>query len=318
MQLTEWHVSNFSIVNAVWLFFCLAFFISLNIHVFIKGHTNSILHILFQDFIRYGKTKKDLQRPKRLYSFDVPKRWFSHFYVISVIWNGMLLWLLLHVVFSGEQFPRWLQTVLYVLCQHAPMDKSGDEVSVVLMLVLLLLQSIHRLIECLFISVFSNGVIHLVQYCFGVCYYILLGLTILCQKTFTENKAYSLSDLYEQVGWNHIMGSAIFLWGFCHQYRCHAILANLRKNKSGEVVTWSHSIPYGDWFEHVSCPNYLAELVIYLGMGLVFGGLNFTWWLVVMYVLFSHALEAVLCHEFYVKKFESYPKHRKAFIPLIF
>lgn len=87
---------------------------------------------------------------------------------------------------------------------------------------------------------------------------------------------------------------------------------------AGEVLSLKHSIPFGDWFERVSCPHYFAELLIYISMAITFGFHNVTWWFVVMYVFFNQTLAAVLCHEFYQEKFTSYPKHRKAFIPFIF
>lgn len=87
---------------------------------------------------------------------------------------------------------------------------------------------------------------------------------------------------------------------------------------AGKVVSLSHSVPFGDWFENVSCPHYFAELLIYISMAITLGIDNVTWWCVVMYVLFNQALAAVLCHEFYQKSFSSYPKHRKAFIPFVF
>ncbi|POI25862.1 hypothetical protein CIB84_010388, partial [Bambusicola thoracicus] len=42
-------------------------------------------------------------------------------------------------------------------------------------------KSFQRLVECLYTSVFSNGVIHIVQYCFGLGYYVAVGSTVLCQ-----------------------------------------------------------------------------------------------------------------------------------------
>lgn len=86
---------------------------------------------------------------------------------------------------------------------------------------------------------------------------------------------------------------------------------------TGEVLSLRHSIPFGDWFERVSCPHYFAELLIYISMAITFGFHNVTWWFVVLYVFFNQTLAAVLCHEFYQEKFTSYPKHRKAFIPFI-
>jgi len=76
-------------------------------------------------------------------------------------------------------------------------------------------------------------------------------------------------------------------------------------------------LPRGGWFELVSCPHYLAELLIYVGLSLAVGGLSLTWWLVVLYVLFNQGLAAQLCHDLYASKYEAYPRHRKAFIPFV-
>lgn len=43
------------------------------------------------------------------------------------------------------------------------------------------LHSARRLFECYCVSVFSHAVMHLVHYCFGLAYYVLLGLTVLTQ-----------------------------------------------------------------------------------------------------------------------------------------
>ncbi|KAL7981783.1 hypothetical protein Chor_000840, partial [Crotalus horridus] len=120
------------------------------------------------------------------------------------------------------------------------------------------------------------------------------------------------------VCWYHVLGLVMFCWASVHQHRCHVILANLRKDKSGKVVSLDHSIPFGDWFEMVSCPHYFAEFLIYTSMAVTFGFYNLTWWLVVTCVFFNQALSAVLCHEYYLNKFKHYPKYRKAYVPFIF
>lgn len=86
---------------------------------------------------------------------------------------------------------------------------------------------------------------------------------------------------------------------------------------AGAVETLAHRLPVGGCFELVSCPHYFAELLIYVSLALVLGGRSLTWWLVVLYVLFNQALAAQLSHDFYVGKYESYPRHRKAFIPFV-
>ncbi|XP_025942209.1 polyprenol reductase isoform X2 [Apteryx rowi] len=271
----------------------------------------------FQDLIRYGKTKSDCeQRPAWLRLFDVPKRWFTHFYVVSVLWNGFLLIWLIQARFLRGSLSSWLQHLHHALSRASQNEDIESECfSALLVLLLLWLHSFRRLAECLCTSVFSNGVLHIVQYCFGLGYYIAVGLTVLCQ---VPSNFRSGEELSVQICWYHIIGIVMYIWASLHQHRCLVILANLRKSKSGKVVNLSHSIPFGDWFERVSCPHYFAELLIYVSMAITLGFHNVTWWFVVMYVLFSQALTAVLCHEFYQNRFSSYPKHRKAFIPFVF
>lgn len=88
-------------------------------------------------------------------------------------------------------------------------------------------------------------------------------------------------------------------------------------HSAGAVETFAHRMPKGGCFQLVSCPHYFAELLIYVSLGFVFGGLSLTWWLVVLYVFFNQALAGQLSHELYVSKYQSYPKDRKAFIPFV-
>ncbi|XP_006001438.1 polyprenol reductase [Latimeria chalumnae] len=305
-------------IELLWLILAGSFSLALVLHLLSAGRQSAFWDC-FQDLIRYGKTKADSgRRQKWLRVFDVPKRWFSHFYAVSVIWNGFLLLFLLQAVLLGHPFPVWLQTLLHFLCGNSVKENSAEVLSVLLVQTLLWLHCFRRLTECVSVSVFSNGVIHLVQYCFGLSYYIVLGLTVTCRAASLGKSAIQVDDLLAQVGLHHLVGTAVYLWASLHQHRCLVILADLRKIKSGQVVNMGHMVPYGDWFEQVSCPHYLTELLIYVAFCITFGGQDLTWWLIVAYVLFNQALTAVLSHEYYIKKFESYPKHRKAFIPFIF
>lgn len=53
--------------------------------------------------------------------------------------------------------------------------------SAFLVLVFVWLHSLRRLFECVYVSVFSNAMIHIVSYCLGLVYYILVGITVLSQ-----------------------------------------------------------------------------------------------------------------------------------------
>ncbi|KAM6429338.1 polyprenal reductase [Rhynochetos jubatus] len=271
----------------------------------------------FQDLIRYGKTKRGCgQCPAWFRLLQVPKRWFTHFYVVSVLWNGFLLIWLFQAEFLRGSLPSWIQHVHHALGRDSQSEDTGNEhFSALLVLLLLWLHSCRRLAECLWTSVFSSGVIHIVQYCFGLVYYIAVGSTVLCQVPANVRNGKELSV---QICWYHLVGVTVYTWASLHQHKCLVILANLRKSKSGKVINLSHGVPFGDWFERVSCPHYFAELLIYVSMAITLGFHSVTWWCVVTCVLFNQALAAVLCHEFYQKNFTSYPKHRKAFIPFVF
>lgn len=62
------------------------------------------------------------------------------------------------------------------------------QLSTLLVMLLLCIHSLRRLMECLCVSVFSDGAIHLVQYVFGLGYYIILGLTVLCLDRLGKGK----------------------------------------------------------------------------------------------------------------------------------
>ncbi|XP_036057580.1 polyprenol reductase isoform X2 [Onychomys torridus] len=304
-------------LRTVWLALAAAFLLALLLQLAPAGLLPSCA--LFQDLIRYGKTKlSGPRRPAVCRAFDVPKRYFSHFYVISVLWNGFLLWFLSQSLFLGAPFPDWLHALLRTL--GATQFRVGElALSTFLVLVFVWVHSLRRLFECFYISIFSNAVIHIVQYCFGLVYYVLVGLTVLSQVPMEDKNVYVLGkNLLLQARWFHILGMMMFFWSSAHQYKCHVILSNLRRNKKGVIVHCQHRIPFGDWFEYVSSANYLAELMIYISMAVTFGFHNLTWWLVVTYVFFSQALSAFFNHTFYKSTFVSYPKHRKAFLPFLF
>ncbi|XP_037627204.1 polyprenol reductase [Sebastes umbrosus] len=304
---------SLSFTDVLWAFLASCFLLAFCVHKISLRHETRRVYVLFQDLIRYGKTKQTLKRDDRLRLFDVPKRWFWHFYAISVGWNGLLLTIYLNLIFQHQSLPSWLTGILDILTGVPSTDSHVPQLSTLLVLLLLCVHSLRRLLECLFVSVFSDGALHLVQYVFGVCYYIVLGLTVLCSDRLEKGTGTLLS----QLDWFHVAGSALFIGASLMQHQSMVLLARLRTGKTGAVETLAHRAPEGGWFELVSCPHYFAELLIYVSLSLVFGGLTLTWWLVVLYVLFNQALAAQLCHELYISKYESYPRHRKAFIPFV-
>ncbi|KAI3959165.1 hypothetical protein MKX01_023841 [Papaver californicum] len=115
--------------------------------------------------------------------------------------------------------------------------------------------------------------------------------------------------------WSQWIGAAIFIWGWIHQRRCHAILGSLREQKEQND---KYVIPYGDWFRFVSSPHYLAEIVIYGGLLFASGGSDLTIWLLFGFVVANLTFAAAETHKWYIEKFAKYPSERRAILPFVY
>ena len=102
----------------------------------------------------------------------------------------------------------------------------------------------------------------------------------------------------------------IFFTGFIINISSDNILFKLRKDGKGE-----YSIPNGKLFNYISCPNYLGEILEWLGwaiMVLSFAGFSFFVW-----TLANLIPRALSTHKWYNQKFQDYPKDRKALLPYL-
>ncbi|KAK7404394.1 hypothetical protein VNO78_05263 [Psophocarpus tetragonolobus] len=109
------------------------------------------------------------------------------------------------------------------------------------------------------------------------------------QMQVTELEFWQFLTPLFKLGWKHWIGAAVFLWGWIHQRQCHKILDSLRHSREAD----EYVIPHGDWFDIVSSPHYLSEIVANLSFA------------------------AVETHSWYRQKFEDYPNSRFAIIPFI-
>ncbi len=107
-----------------------------------------------------------------------------------------------------------------------------------------------------------------------------------------------------------VVGTAVFLVGFVINQHADYVLLHLRK--PGET---GYKIPYGGMYRFVSCPNYLGELVEWIGWAILtwsLGGLTFAFWTAANLVP-----RALSHHRDYHKRFPEYPADRKAVIPFL-
>ncbi|XP_037069859.1 polyprenol reductase-like [Pollicipes pollicipes] len=184
---------------------------------------------------------------------------------------------------------------------------------------LLTTQICRRLYEHVFVHVPSNTRIHLGQYVAGVLHYVLGVAAVLAEAPgFVEDggrgrRLFNVTKL----SWLDRTCGAIFMLAWLHQYKAHCIFANLRKDESGAVVSERHAIPRGDWFEYVSCPHYLAEVVMYTCLAVILGPAHLSWLAVWFWVVSNQVGAALMSHIWYRQKFDDYPAQRRAILPYL-
>jgi protein-S-isoprenylcysteine O-methyltransferase Ste14 len=124
---------------------------------------------------------------------------------------------------------------------------------------------------------------------------------------------FALSDPYP-VEWltdpRFLVGAAVFLAAWAANVHADAILFRLRR--PGET---GYAIPRGGLYRWISCPNYFAECVEWLGWALLtwsLPGLVFALWTAA-----NLAPRALTHHRWYQEKFPDYPVERKALVPFV-
>lgn len=56
----------------------------------------------------------------------------------------------------------------------------------------------------------------------------------------------------------------VLLWSSYMQFKTNVILANLRKNKQGNVTSYDHKISHDGLFKYISGPLQLTEILVYI------------------------------------------------------
>lgn len=107
-----------------------------------------------------------------------------------------------------------------------------------------------------------------------------------------------------------LVGVVVFVFGFVLNRWSDAILRGLRR--PGER---GYRIPTGWPYRWLSCPNYLGELLIWIGFALAAwspAGLAFA-----LYTAANLVPRAIDHHLWYRRSFPDYPKERWAIVPLV-
>jgi 3-oxo-5-alpha-steroid 4-dehydrogenase 1 len=105
-----------------------------------------------------------------------------------------------------------------------------------------------------------------------------------------------------------VSGVVLFLIGFVINRQADHTLRNLRKPGESD-----YKVPYGGLYRWISCPNYLGEILTWIGWAVAtwsLPGLSFAVWTIANLVPRARAH-----HAWYRAHFSDYPTQRKALVP---
>jgi protein-S-isoprenylcysteine O-methyltransferase Ste14 len=106
------------------------------------------------------------------------------------------------------------------------------------------------------------------------------------------------------------LGVALFGFGFVLNLWSDGVLCRLREPNDG-----GYRIPRGGAFEWVSCPNYLGEILEWIGWSIATWSLAGTAF--ALYTIANLGPRARSHHRWYLDQFDDYPKQRKALVPYV-
>lgn len=124
---------------------------------------------------------------------------------------------------------------------------------------------------------------------------------------YSINHPYPIEWFYS---WQFILGVLLFITGMVINIKSDDILFKLRDKGDKEYKT-----PKGWLYEKVSCPNYLGELIEWIGWAIAtwsLAGLSFAIWTAANLIP-----RAISHHKWYNENLDDYPQNRKAIIPFI-
>jgi len=107
-----------------------------------------------------------------------------------------------------------------------------------------------------------------------------------------------------------VVGTVLFVGGLLLNVHSDHLLRRLRE--PGET---GYKIPVGGGFAYVSAPNYLGEIVEWVGFALAAGTLAA--WAFALFTFANLAPRAVANHRWYREHFPDYPDERRALVPFV-
>ena len=143
---------------------------------------------------------------------------------------------------------------------------------------------------------------------------LVAGLTFNIMNAFLNSQYIVMNTLKYSELWLHdirfLAGLALFIMGFIVNRHSDYILYRIRSTSQKE-----YGIPEDGFYRWVSCPNYLGEILIWIGWTIA------TWSPVAaafsLWTIANLAPRAKSHHQWYQQHFDDYPNERRALVPWI-
>lgn len=247
-------------INLFKVYFALVGF-SVLICSFMINYLESLTPSLIINSFRYGKLSCGYYKSFLFRSVEIPKRWFRHFYVVAVIWSTVTLCFTLYTYAYTVPVSKW---ILYLLDSIGSSERKVkiNATSTIVALILFNAQTWRRFYETFFISIFSDSKMNIAHYGVGIAHYIGATFALIAESPLFASESFEYRNVFtfSDVSWNVIIGIITFLWAWYHQLKVAIILADLRKDDKGNVVTYDRSLLFifslpilspnrVDWFE---------------------------------------------------------------------
>ncbi|GAB1601769.1 polyprenol reductase-like isoform X1 [Argonauta hians] len=247
--------------------------------------------------------------------FDVPKRYFQHFYVFGTFTN-VLVWLVvvLHPFSFTPLVPPGIRNMLACSSPSGPVDN----LSTALVLSCITVHVCRRCIESSRVSSYSAATMSLLHYVAGILHYFSLPVIPLLESRLvcTNNSGLVVRHISE-CRILHVFGLVVFVVSSWKQNQLLNILSNLRRQKDNRIKNTEYYIPKGDLFQLVSCPHFLMEILIHLSFSIMSSFSNVPLLALLTFVITNQVIAALLNHKWYRTMVPSYPTQRTAIIPFL-
>jgi 3-oxo-5-alpha-steroid 4-dehydrogenase 3 / polyprenol reductase len=276
--------------------------------------------------------------------FLVKKKHFRQFYVVAIICFTTMLYRL--IVMNHLQLPMQPRTVFS--SRNPPPLRSPYEKVFAVSTGLLYLHFVRRLYECTYVHKWKEtSVMHIAGYLVGVIHYIWLPhifIRLPCERCWESmfpqfypsvlfpTRATSLGSPYLRsnltaYNMGQFIGIGLCIYGQYQQHRHHVLLANLRKPSAkaeSSVKSGQYSLPTDGWFQFVTCPHYLAEILIYASFTILLElekptpYYGYRHYLVLTWVASNLTLSALINHRWYQKNLPpTVMAGKKAILPFL-